>query len=515
MRRLAPLLLLLASLGACDTRGALVAPGDTITVTSNATTTTVAPAKAPQLVELATRLDRETVTATKTTRVTARIRIDAGKIAMQQRPPIDLALVIDTSGSMIGAPIDEARTAALTLLDGLRDGDRLTVVTFDTKARVLVPPFVVDRSKLEPTRKTLASMEARGTTDLAAGLALAVQQTMSSGIPESARRMVILGDGVPNDPSPIPGLLAQAKSYGISISTLGFGLEYDETLLAQIAKDTGGRFHRIAPGEPIAEAFSTEIMRIERTVASNVTVRMQPGPGVTIERVVGHGSAPDQARAHTVALTDLAEGQHQDLFVEMTVSAHAKGATVELLDTAVTYDDRTANAGRLEKTEFVALPAGDEDTSTDPEISREVALARIAVASIDAISMARAGNFGGADTLLKEALAQAKKLAGATDEPKLRAQADELETLRKTLADDRKRWEKAEREARREAKLAEQAVKAAGGAGLHKPKHEPVVGDAPSPVPAAARIAREPMPADDLDTVKRVHSRAVDTLQPH
>jgi Ca-activated chloride channel family protein len=506
MRRLTPLVLLLASL-ACETRGALVAPGDT---TNRTTTTTLAPATKPQLIELATKLDRDTATATKTTRMTARIRVDAGKIAMQQRPPIDLALVVDTSGSMVGAPIDEARAAALTLLDGLRDGDRLTVVTFDTKAHVLVPPFVVDRSKLEPTRKALASMQARGTTDLAAGLALAVQQQMSSGLADSARRMVILGDGVPNDATPIPGQIAQAKSYGISISTLGFGLEYDETLLAQIAKDTGGRFHRIAPGEPIADAFSTEVMKIERTVASNVTVRMQPGPGVTIERVLGHGSAPDQSRAHTVALTDLAEGQHQDLFVEMTVSAHAMGATVELLDTAVTYDDRTANAGRLERTQFTAVPAGDEDTTTDPEIDREVALARVAAASIDAISMARAGDFKGADRLLETTLAQAKKLAGETDEPKLRAQVDELAALRKTLADDKKRWEKAEREATERSRQT-----------AHKPgRNDSALGDPPSqnqlPMPAAAgRIAREPMPKDDLDTVKRVHSRAVETLQPH
>jgi Ca-activated chloride channel family protein len=497
MRRIAPLLLLCAALGGCDTqRGALVAPGD-----PTKTTTTVAPARKPQLVELATALDRDTATATKTTRITARIRVDAGKIAMQQRPPIDLALVVDTSGSMLGAPIDEARAAALALLEGLRDGDRLTVVTFDTKAQVLVAPMIVDRSKLEPARKALASMQARGTTDLGAGLALAIQQNMASGIPESARRMVILGDGVPNDPTPIPNQVAQAKSYGISISTLGFGLEYDETILASIAKDTGGRFHRIAPGEPIADAFASELMRIERTVASNVVVRMQPGPGVTIERIVGHASAPDHARAHAVALTDLAEGQHQDLFVEMTVSAHTAGANVELLDTTLAYDDRTANAGRLERNEFTALPAGDEDKTTDPEITREAAVARIAVASIDAIAMARAGNFDGADTLLRDALAQAKKLADAGNESMLRAHADELTALRKTLADDRKRWEKADREAQR----AHKALDKQG------PSTAPVLGAAPA---SSVQLAREPMPADDLDTVKRVHSRAVETLQP-
>ncbi|MBL8946231.1 MAG: VWA domain-containing protein [Myxococcales bacterium] len=500
MRRLASALTLclLIGSGCTPTKGGLRAPAPP---TPTAPATTVAPVATPQLVGLDAALDRETLTADREGKLVARLRLDASGIALRQRPPVDLTLVVDTSGSMLGEPIEDARAAALALLDGLRDGDRLTVVTFDSRAQLLVAPIVVDRSALGPVKEALGKMEARGTTDLAAGLQLAMQQTLASGLAsEAVRRIVVLGDGVPNDAGPIPQQIATAKGYGIAISTLGFGLEYDEVLLAQIAQGTGGRFHRIDADESIATAFRDEVLRIERAVASNVVLRLQPGPGVSISRIIGHPSAPDATRGHTVQLADLAEGQSQEIFVELTTTAHRSGATVELLDAAVSYEDHTAGAGRLERTAFVASTASDApEAQGSREVGRGVALARVAAASIDAIAMARAGDFAGAEALLEDAEAQARKLAKTLDEAALLARADELATLRKTITDDRKRQQKAERDALRAAKR-EQPHPTAGG---------------PLPMPTpAAQIAREPMPAGDLATVKQAHSRAVDTLQP-
>lgn len=504
MRRLVSALTLCLVLGpgCTPTKGGLQAPDPPHRPDR---TTTVAPVAAPQLVGLDAALDREALPADREGKLVARLRLDATGIALRQRPPVDLTLVVDTSGSMVGQPIEDARAAALALLDGLRDGDRLTVVTFDSRAQLLVAPIVVDRSALSPVKEAIGKMEARGTTDLAAGLQLAMQQTLASGLAsEAVRRIVVLGDGVPNDAGPIPQQIATAKGYGIAISTLGFGLEYDEVLLAQIAQGTGGRFHRIDADETIATAFRDEVLRIERAVASNVVMRLQPGPGVTIGRIVGHPSAPDSARAHTVQLGDLAEGQSQEIFVELATTAHRNGAAVELLDAAVSYDDHTANAGRLERTAFVATTASEGAEAQAPSgdaiaIGRGVALARVAAASIDAIAMARAGDFVGAEALLEDTEAQARKLAKSLDEDALVARADELAALRRTIVDDRKRQQKAQRDALRAAK--------------REPTHPAAEPELPAPS-SASPIARQPMPADDLDTLKRAHSRAVDTLQP-
>ncbi|MFO0631631.1 MAG: VWA domain-containing protein [Nannocystaceae bacterium] len=234
--------------------------------------------------------------------------------------------MIDTSGSMIGEPIAQARNAAIAMLDGLRAGDRITVVTFDTRVQVLVAPTVVGPQTSANIAKQLQQMQARGTTDLAAGLATALQQVATTPLAGSAARIVVLGDGVPNDATTIPQLVAQAAASKIAISALGLGLEYDETLLAQLARGTGGRFHRIAKDETIAAAFRDEVFHIESVIASNLLLQLHPGPGVNIVRVIGHATAPDHTRAHAVRLTDLSAGQQQDIFVEPSeVSAHAEG----------------------------------------------------------------------------------------------------------------------------------------------------------------------------------------------
>ena len=341
MRRLSLALSLCASLLA-GCQGA--APNRATTVTPGASTPS---ATAPALVELAIDLDREAMPADTRTRVIARLRVDAAELAQKQRPPINLAVVIDTSGSMVGDAIAQARAAAGALLDGLQEGDRIAVITFDTHAAVLVAPTLVARDTLAPVRERIGAMEARGTTDLAGGLALALQRLTSAPLPGAVQRIVLLGDGVPNDAAPIPQYIAQASASGISISALGFGLEYDETVLGQLAQATGGRFHRIAQGESIETAFRDEVFRIERVVAGGVVLTMQPGPGVSIERVLGHATAPDQNRAHAVRLADLAEHQRQDVYVELMVEGHRDGANIELIDATVAYQDRTADAGML------------------------------------------------------------------------------------------------------------------------------------------------------------------------
>ncbi len=461
---------------------------------SAAITTTDATRAAPTLVGLTATLDRGSLPPDTTTRVVAQLRLDAGAVAPVARPPVDLALVIDTSGSMIGEPIAQARDAAIAMLDGLRAGDRITVVTFDTRVQVLVAPTVVGPQTSANIAKQLQQMQARGTTDLAAGLATALQQVATTPLAGSAARIVVLGDGVPNDATTIPQLVAQAAASKIAISALGLGLEYDETLLAQLARGTGGRFHRIAKDETIAAAFRDEVFHIESVIASNLLLQLHPGPGVNIVRVIGHATAPDHTRAHAVRLTDLSAGQQQDIFVELEVSAHAEGAPVELLDAIASYDDHAANAGHLEQRTYVAAEATIEHAhERNLEVERAAASARAAAATVDAIAQSRVGDFAGADTLLRETEAVVRATAKDTGDTALTHSADELAGLRKTLASERKRYEKALAEAEREAK------RHAGGT---------VGAKAPTPAPHAA------MPEPDRDQIRRVHDDALATIQP-
>jgi hypothetical protein len=119
----------------------------------------------------------------------------------------------------------------------------------------------------------------------------------------------------------------------VAITALGLGLEYDETLLGQIAQASGGSFRRLEDGDEIAEAFVDEVFSVQRLVASNIVLSLQPGPGVEIRRVLGQAVQP-AGGTRSIVLGELSENQQQDVFVELGVSGHRAGANIELLDAA-------------------------------------------------------------------------------------------------------------------------------------------------------------------------------------
>src|SRR5689334_15140048 len=86
----------------------------------------------PGLVEMDGQLGNRYVKADEASELVARIRVSAKAITNKKRPPINVALVVDTSGSMEGKSIEDARAAATGLLDALENGDFVSVIAFNT-----------------------------------------------------------------------------------------------------------------------------------------------------------------------------------------------------------------------------------------------------------------------------------------------------------------------------------------------------------------------------------------------
>src|SRR5258706_11351326 len=97
----------------------------------------------PKLVDMIVEPTTSLVMANSQTELGIRVRITAHDLPPAQRPPLDLALVLDTSGSMEGDAIDALRTSARALAAKLRDGDRISVVAFHSHADVLVKNTVI------------------------------------------------------------------------------------------------------------------------------------------------------------------------------------------------------------------------------------------------------------------------------------------------------------------------------------------------------------------------------------
>lgn len=367
----------------------------------------------------------------------ARLHLGTAAIDPSNHPPINLGLVIDTSGSMEGRPIDDARAASLALLDAMRDGDRLAVVTFDSRAEVIVPSVELDADARAEARRRIGAMRARGTTDMAGGLRLGIEQVASHLNAEGINRVVLLGDGVPNaDAAGIEAMAASAGAHHIAVTSLGLGLEYNETLMGAIAQRSGGHFHYVENSADVATAFRTEVLRMERVVARNAVVTLNPGPDVQVEAVLGHDAARTD-RGIVVNLGEITEGASRDLVVRMSVPAHRAGSPVELVDAHLAWNDPAAPSERHERDVFLGAHASGDaaevEAGRNAEVEAVTAQVQLAVGTVAAIREARSGNVAQAQEQLDALLDRARNDATVQNNRAYREQVGRVSSLRRAL----------------------------------------------------------------------------------
>lgn len=390
------------------------------------------------LLHLTSQQSRRFVPAEVGTELWAVLRVAVDQGHAEDRPPVHVGLVIDTSGSMQGEAIEAARAAAAELVGSLREDDRLTVVTFHSKAELIVPNVEIDGDTREEILEKVAAIEARGTTDLAAGLQTALGDLMPHVAGGRVTRLVLLSDGVPNDPSSIPGTVAQASSAGITVTALGFGLDYDETLLASIAQQTGGTFHFLEQPADLVPLFRDENLRLQGIAAQEIVLTLTTGPNVELREVVGQSFALPQPRVF-MGLGDLSMGEERVVVVRLSVGPHRAGSSVELLDGVVTY--RAPKTG-LQRTQDVFLSAMSEDDaavlaeSIDPEVEREIENAKAAALTLQAVTLLRDGNTVDASAVLQNAAPAAMAAGERLEDSWLREQAADMTKLAEEIEDE-------------------------------------------------------------------------------
>ncbi len=393
-------------------------------------------ARDPGLVTMTAQPTTSLVLASATTELGIRVRITAKDLPAAQRPPLDLALVLDTSGSMEGAPIDALRASARELAHELRDGDRLSVVVFHSKAEVLVPNVAVGPGNRATIDHAIANLHATGTTDLTGGLALGLAQLRSGLLPTGINRIVLLSDGVPNSNVALPGLIAGIRQAGVSVTSLGFGTDYDTTLMTQIARDTGGAFHYLEEPAEVAKVFDSELVKMTTSVARNLQLVIEPGPGVTIPAMPGLSAAGD-GKVYA-AIGDLPAGETRDLMIPIQVVARGEGSTAELVQATLHFEDVIGKSGPREREAFVAVKASRDTAALKAAIQIDLEVARIraaaAAAILQAINLARSGQIQPARQSLAAATAAVKAAAAKYKGAELDQLLKQLDDVAKEIA---------------------------------------------------------------------------------
>lgn len=209
--------------------------------------------------------------------------------AEMERPPLDLVLAIDTSGSMLGLPIDYVAQGVREMIDVLRPEDRVSIVAYSTEARVIVRDVAGDDR--ETLLQAVDALRATGSTNLYDGLFTALQIAEDAADPEREARVVFLSDGVATAGLEQPARLeALAQAYarqGIGITTIGIGADFDLNTMRAISDTGAGNFYFIEDPTAAIEVFTEEVLTFLVPVALDVQIEVFAGEGYAVRGAYG------------------------------------------------------------------------------------------------------------------------------------------------------------------------------------------------------------------------------------
>lgn len=329
------------------------------------------PASAAPAPELRPKIeiDRPLVPQGRETEVNVVVRFDAPPMPPRpdrRRPDLNLALVIDRSGSMAErGKLEYAREAAMRVVDGLRPTDRLAVVEYDDRITVLWPSSRVENPGL--IKQRIGALAPRGNTNLTGGMLQGVEEAMRDWSPRDLTRVILLSDGLANegitDRAAIAALARQARERGARITALGLGAEYDEDLMQAVAQNGGGRYAFIESPRMMARIFEEELSMVAETVARDIRVTFTAAGPVDSVEVLGYPHEKE-GRGVRIDQRDLSAGEERSMVLRLRLRALPEGEA-SLGRIALAYRDEAAGK-TVETGEEVRVRA----TPSEEEVAR-------------------------------------------------------------------------------------------------------------------------------------------------
>lgn len=256
------------------------------------------------------------------------------------RQPLNVSLVFDRSGSMDGEKMVYSRVAARRMVEEMGEGDRFSLVPFDTDAMTLIAPtFVIDRPALF---QKIESLEPAGSTNIDDGLSFGYRNVRTNYKADSINRVILMSDGEANvgetDVDVLGRRAASAVAEGVSLSTIGVGTGFNESFMTQLATQGKGSFYFVNSQQDALNAFVGEIKALQRIVARGVKLDIRLADGIKLVQVYGH-TGQTQGQSLNVDSNDLITGQSKVILMELDVPPGAAGSLRDLVNVSCAFDD--------------------------------------------------------------------------------------------------------------------------------------------------------------------------------
>ena len=311
-----------------------------------------------------------------------------------KRPPLNLAVVLDRSGSMTGAKIEKARQAAMYLVDRLCPEDIFSLISYSDRAEVVFSAQEVEDKELLEER--IARIHPGGSTALYAGVELGATQVQKHLTSRRINRVILLSDGLanvgPSSPRELRRLGGSLAERGISVTTIGVGDDYNEDLMAGLAEASDANYYYVKDTERLPEIFARELGELLTVAAREIRIEIFCPEGVKPMGFIGRTERFDGQKA-VVQLSQLAAAQDRYLFLRCL----KEDGKPEIARVQVSYIDELNGGTPQTVSQSMRVRFTDDQklaaNSAHPEVSAQKELFLAAMAKDAALADADAGRY--------------------------------------------------------------------------------------------------------------------------
>ena len=349
------------------------------------------------------------------------VRVNAPRATSEKgRAPVNLAIVLDRSGSMSGAKLQVAKAAVEEAIGRLQPDDRFSVVVYDDVVDVVCASTRASTEARRGAIERLRDVEARGSTNLAEGWLRGCEQVAAHLATEGVNRCLLLTDGLANIGITAPDELArharELRARGVSTTTFGVGNDFDERLLQELADAGGGHFYYIADAPQIRDAITSEVGETLETVARDVSLEITARDDVRIDSISPYRLTTSGNRT-SVALGDLVSEQVVEVVLRLSFPygdiGRETGAMVALTDRDGAFDREAGSRPDPVRVSWTyADDRANDAQPRDRDVDRAVARLFAARARQEAIRLNRNGDYDGARRTLEATRARIAGYAG-------------------------------------------------------------------------------------------------------
>ena len=337
--------------------------------------------------------------------------------------PLNIVLVVDESGSMSGEKINNLKAALNSFVERFRKTDKLTIVGFEQEARIILES--TEKTKFKKIDNAIKDIHASGSTNLHAGLMRGYEMAMKHYDKDSINRVIFLTDGNANvgvtESEEIARESRRCIKQGISLVTIGLGVDFNNGLLREIADSGRGVMHYVGDAKDIKKVFVDEIDSVLAPAARKVKLTLDLDEDSATPKIYGYQQqqeSKDNGQRYVFKLDDLNHGATQVVMVRSAANSKLSGtATLAYVD--VITDEKVTQSVDFSNSDgdHREFDSGDEDyqkANTDKKgtrsVNRNYAIALLAEGLQSAAKESNEGNNKKAEKRLSKAIQKSKSV---------------------------------------------------------------------------------------------------------